>query len=95
MDRRVLPSRAGHRPGGDVVKKPKPDGSHDNLPPDPEFDDTTMEYSLGGMHDMAVLLGTFRRELIAQGFTKKEACGLCETWLVETFSDMNAEEAGE
>jgi len=75
--------------------KQKPPEEPEQLPPDPEFEGTPVGHSLEGMHDMAVILGAFRRELVAEGFPKAEAYKLCETWLVNTFDDLDAEEEDE
>ncbi len=71
--------------------KPAPDGRHDELPADPEYDGTQLGTSAESIGTMAKLLGRLRRELRAEGFTKTEAYALCEKWL-ETAAERLAEE---
>jgi hypothetical protein len=72
--------------------KALPDGSHDDLPVDPEYDDTSIGASREGIRTVAKLLGAFRRELRAEGFTKKETYSLSEEWLKGTFGKIDNEE---
>ena len=72
--------------------KALPDGSHDELPADPEYDNTPISASREGIRTVAKLLGAMRRELIAEGFTKKETYALCETWLTGTFGKIDEED---
>lgn len=60
---------------------PRPDGSHDQLPADPEYDNTQLGVSAEGISTVAKLAGRLRRELRAEGFSKAETYNLCEKWL--------------
>ncbi len=64
----------------------------DALPVDPDFDDETLHNSRMGIHKTAQLLGTLRRELLAEGFEPEEALGLCETWMIEALLGIKEED---
>jgi hypothetical protein len=53
------------------------------LPVEP-IKDTAVEAGLIGLDTTAKLLGTFRRQLRTEGFTKRETFELCDLWLTET-----------
>ena len=62
------------------------------LPRDPGDDDERFQTTLLGMHTMARILGTLKREFEAEGFSDEEAFRLTETWMVNTFTPGCIEE---